>query len=181
MTLLIEGWIWGMDIDSKQAAIACINAETGAYQTNAVRWRKDRPRKSEVMSQERSLAACRLAIRRFVPIMAKHFPPAACAYELPIGTYPKPMMLMHAGVIVENTLDLLNLAPFQYSSTHWKARVGLKGNANKEAVAEWARNHGAARYSDDQNQFDALGVATAAYLELVEGSGQHLLFTEHAP
>jgi hypothetical protein len=85
---------------------------------------------------------------------------AAVGIERPIGTHGAAQVSMSFGAVLSRlprTLLVEDMTP-----PAWKSRVGLKGNAKKEEIEEWARQSGCPELKQPDG-YDAFGIARATY------------------
>lgn len=100
--------------------------------------------------------------------------------ERPLGRWPNPALMQAAGVIQAGVLEALNeVHPyrptvFELGTSEWKKACGLRGNATKSEVMEWAAEQWTPRpqYPErSQDEADALAIACAG----------HSLFSQSTP
>ena len=65
--------------------------------------------------------------------------PHAIVVELPIGTFPKPQSLMVCGVVMMELQRRYDCPVLELTSTDWKKKLGLKGNAGKPELLSLAK------------------------------------------
>lgn len=148
-------WAWGVDCDTKAAHVASFNAYTGEFFTTSWGWKHD----VSMLPVER-LRLCREVVKAGASVRCGFYPPMVIALELPTGRFPKPPLMMHAGVIAEGLAAGAGLTPWFLAVSEWRKGIGLKGNAKKAEVVAWAEALGWQGESVDQAE--ALGVAVAA-------------------
>jgi len=150
--------IWGIDVGTARIAFAC-GAETRTLTIASERG-------------ARRLALAHDALKAYSLSLARAYPPLCVFVEQPSGQHVNPSLSYMAGVIqsaVYQGLAVLYANPvsvWTITSSEWKALLGLKGNAPKEAVLEWARAHGFK--GSTQDEADAFGIAWAGALLTAE-------------
>lgn len=145
--------VLGIDVDTKAAHFAIVDTHTGRFQTNSCVWPVGD------FSEGRRLIEARLHVHRFTQALQAHFPALCVAVERPTGRFPKPALMMTAGVVCEAVGAASGVAPFFLAVAEWRKRIGLKGNCTKDDVVSWAQSVGWT--GERVDQAEALGIAVA--------------------
>lgn len=152
-------WTWGVDVSTKRVAIACVRGLVGRVE--AV---------EHVGDPFHRLLVQQRAVVGLTRTLAAECPPVYVLVEQTSGRSPEPQLVYSVGVTIAALLEAFELVGAQPAFdtvpvSTWKMETGLGGNADKPEIAGFARK--AYGWEGDQDEADALGIATCAWSRFV--------------